>query len=80
MTPEGCGFGPCINSRERDGTGCDLCDRVAHLPQPVFRDVLRIRENKNAARDGAPKLSGERERKNIAFRPRHRDGPHRGNA
>lgn len=80
--PEGCGFGPCWNSLERGGASCDMCDRVAHLPQPVFRDAagLRARDTKNAGRDGAPKLSGERERTPLAFRKRHREGPHRGNA
>lgn len=29
---EGCGFGPCVDSLERGGAGCDLCDRVAHIP------------------------------------------------
>lgn len=29
-----CGFGPCERSLERGGKGCDLCDRVAKLPQP----------------------------------------------
>lgn len=33
MTIEGCGFGPCVRSRERGGPGCHLCDVTAKLPQ-----------------------------------------------
>ncbi len=80
---EGCGFGPCRDSRERGGGGCDLCDRVAHLPQPpasrrvVGELEIHEREHTNAARDGDPKLSGEKDRGNLAFQKRRRVGPHR---
>lgn len=79
--PEGCGFGPCRNSLERGGDGCDLCDRVAKLPQPkraiAAADPADERKQANAARDGAPKLSGEKKRGNLAFEKRRRVGPHR---
>lgn len=97
---EGCGFGPCLDSRERGGAGCHLCDVIAKLPQPRRRgaplvddaadgawfggdagaEELHQRELVNPTRDGAPKLSGERERGNLAFQKRRRQGPHRGNA
>ena len=90
---EGCGFGPCLDSRARGGRGCYLCDTIAELPQPHARaaaglapDVAAVdadvheREHKNATRDGAPKLSGEKERQHPMFEKRRRDGPHRGNA
>lgn len=34
---EGCGFGPCLNSLERGGRGCYLCDTIARLEQPAAR-------------------------------------------
>jgi hypothetical protein len=81
---EGCGFGPCRDSRERGGAGCYLCDVIAKLPQPARRGGLvdaaadvNERETANPERDGAPKLSGERKRGNLAFERRHRVGPHR---
>lgn len=43
-------------------------------------EELHQRELANPTRDGAPKLSGERERGNLAFQKRRRQGPHRGNA
>jgi hypothetical protein len=89
---EGCGFGPCLSSIERGGRGCYLCDTIAKLEQPRARaaaglapDVAAVdadvheREHKNAARDGAPKLSGEKERQHPMFEKRRRDGPHRSN-
>lgn len=76
----GCGFpGGCSDSRDNGGSGCYLCDTVAKLPQPkTALEAISEREHKNAARDGAERLSGERKRGNIAFRKRHREGPHRG--
>jgi len=32
-----CAIGPCDRSLEMGGAGCDMCDRVAKLPQPNFR-------------------------------------------
>ena len=54
-----------------------MCDVVAMLPQQRTMDVLREQERKNASRDGAPKLSGEKTRGNLAFQKRKRVGPHR---
>ncbi len=105
---EGCGFGPCLASRERGGRGCTLCDVIAKLPQPgnlarqadaaaAVAPVLEaegldllppaptplelepVRAQQNPTRDGAPKLSGERERRHPMFEKRRRDGPHRSN-
>jgi hypothetical protein len=78
---EGCGFGPCLDSRERGGAGCRLCDVIAKLPQPErLTRPLEAGEDVSAeaaARDGEPKLSGERKRGNLAFEKRRRVGPHR---
>jgi hypothetical protein len=74
-------LGGCADSTANGGAGCYLCDVVAKLPQPkTALDLISDREQKNATRGGAEKLSGERTRGNIAFRKRHRQGPHRGNA
>ena len=74
--PEGCGFGPCVNSLERGGGSCLLCDVIAHLPQQASGVMqLAAREMKNAARDGVGKLKGG---ENLAFKKRHREGAHRG--
>lgn len=87
---EGCGFGPCLASSSRGGAGCYLCDTIARLPQP--RNLARLadaaavdadvheREHRNAARDGAPTLSGEKERRHPMHEKRRRQGPHRSNA
>lgn len=87
---EGCGFGPCLDSIERGGRGCYLCDTIAKLEQPAARrrsltasavDVdVHEREHANPARDGDPKLSGAKERRHPMFEKRRREGPHRGNA
>jgi hypothetical protein len=80
---EGCAFGPCRDSIKRGGVGCYLCDRIATLPQPppssLIAGALEIydREHANAARDGDPKLAGEKKRGNLAFEKRRRVGPHR---
>ena len=78
---EGCAFGPCQNSIERGGASCDLCDRVAKIPQVGGRlktsDPADVKPQQNAARGGAPKLAGERARGNLAFQKRRRVGPHR---
>jgi len=84
---EGCGFGPCLDSRERGGRGCRLCDVIARLPQPARPAEIvaavdadaHERAHKNAARDGDPKLPGEKPRRHPMFEKRHRDGPHRSN-
>lgn len=82
---EGCGFGPCLDSLERGGRGCYLCDTIAKLEQPAARRVdvaaadVSEREQKNAARDGDPKLSGAKARRHPMFEKRKRQGPHRGN-
>lgn len=80
---EGCGFGPCLDSIERGGRGCYLCDTIAKLEQPGARLAaaaeVRATEKANAARDGAPKLPGAKVRGNLAFEKRRRVGPHRGN-
>jgi hypothetical protein len=71
--PDGCGFGPCRNSRDRGGDGCYLCDVVAHLPQP--RDVTDDRRTRAAARrDGVAGVKGGQ---SLAFKKRYRVGPHR---
>lgn len=84
---EGCAFGPCLEAIERGGRGCYLCDVIAKLPQPKPARLVAAaaadvheREHTNAARDGVPKLSGEKTRRHPMFEKRHRDGPHRGNA
>ena len=76
---EGCAFGPCLNSSERGGRGCHLCDVIAKLPQPGRRlvDADPVKPQANAARDGDPKLAGERERRHPMWVKRRRDGPHR---
>lgn len=83
---EGCGFGPCLDSRERGGRGCYLCDTIATLPQPIKRlapaavdEGIHEREHANAARDGDPKLSGAKERRHPMYEKRRRQGPHRSN-
>jgi hypothetical protein len=87
---EGCGFGPCLDSIERGGCGCYLCDTVARLEQPAARrrsldaaaaDAnVHEREHTNAARDGDPKLAGAKSRRHPMWEKRRRQGPHRGNA
>jgi hypothetical protein len=69
-----CALGTCVDP------DCYLCAVVAKLPQPESAAEREERKAANATRDGAPTLAGERKRKNIAFRKRHREGPHRGNA
>ena len=48
----GCAVGPCIDSAQRDGLGCTLCDKVAKLPQPFFRksDEATDRDKQQNAR------------------------------
>lgn len=92
---EGCAFGSCSSSRERGGAGCHLCDVIAKLEQPSDRAARRLaaaadaaavdadvheREHKNPTRDGAPTLSGEKERRHPMHEKRRRQGPHRSNA
>jgi hypothetical protein len=80
---EGCAFGPCRDSIKRGGVGCRLCDVIVLLPQPptsrraVGELEIHKREKANAARDGDPKLAGEKKRGNLAFEKRRRVGPHR---
>lgn len=50
-----------------------MCDRVAMLPQQTSRETLRAQ--KNAARDGTPEH--KEQARNLAFKKRHRVGPHR---
>lgn len=58
-----------------DGVPCKM---VAGHP-PGCRAVAAAEKVDTSTRDGDPKLAGERERGNLAFRPRHRDGPLRSN-
>jgi hypothetical protein len=76
---KGCAsLGGCEDSAANGGSGCYLCDVIAKLPQPKSAiELMNDREQKNAARDGAPKLSGEKKRGNLAFQKRRRVGPHR---
>ena len=70
--------GGCDDSVANGGAGCHLCDVIAKLPQPkTGLEWMQERAQANATRSGAEKLSGERKRGNIAFRKRHRVGPHR---
>lgn len=39
LAPRSCCFGPCDASAARGGKGCDLCDRVAKIPQPKRREA-----------------------------------------
>lgn len=80
---EGCGFGPCLESLERGGSGCYLCDTIARLAQPAAKRALveaaDVKPTANASRDGDPKLSGAKARRHPMFEKRRRDGPHRSN-
>ena len=76
--------------------GCYLCDTVAGLPQPARRAIVvgveleagpapALEDGGRASsrpdtRDGASKLAGEKDRGNLAFQKRRRQGPHRSNA
>jgi hypothetical protein len=61
MAPNGC-----------DDPACTLC---AHAESLVAADDTR--KGEEGTRDGAPRLSGEKPRGNLAFEKRHRVGPHR---
>ena len=41
-----CGLGPCVNSAERGGKGCYLCDVVAKLPQQEKRQRDEVFQEK----------------------------------
>ncbi len=75
-----CAIETCERSAQRGGPGCDMCDRVALLPQARTMDVIRAREHKNAERGGVPKLAAAKERRHPMWEKRHREGPHRSNA
>lgn len=100
LPKEGCAFGPCRQSRDRGGPGCDLCDRVAKIlakMTPCGKTVngepctlvyqhpswVACRSKAKASKDEAqsnPERDGERPDKddtNLAFKKRHRVGPHR---
>ena len=74
-----CAIAPCEDSRERGGPGCDLCDRVAKLPQLKTRLDLQKRDRaelKDA--EPLPDLSAPRAAAiALGRRKRHRVGPHR---
>jgi hypothetical protein len=54
------------------------CSLVRGHPWWVqHRGPRKTAAEENATRDGAPKLSGEKERGNLAFEKRRRVGPHR---
>jgi hypothetical protein len=61
-----CAVGTCTDP------DCELCQRVARLPQPGTRES--IREKAKATRDGDAKRKGG---ENLAFKKRHRVGPGR---
>jgi hypothetical protein len=66
-------IGGCDDSVVNGGTGCHLCDVVARLPQP--RTAMdRLEQAANVTRDGEAELKGG---ENLAFKKRHRVGPHR---
>jgi hypothetical protein len=60
----------CSSPNGCDDPACSLCANTASVK---VRDAVRVGEQ--ATRDGAPKLAAERERGDLAFRKRHRDGP-----
>lgn len=62
LLPRGCGFGQCERSRDRGGHGCDMCDRVAKLPQPKFksRDALVEDVFEVGAEEAGPAVPQER--------------------
>jgi hypothetical protein len=62
-----CAFGPCDQSRERGGAGCDLCDRVAKLPQPSTSTMLE-----RQAKYAVPDASRKKAPKHPMFTKRHR--------
>lgn len=65
--PEKCG---------RDLGGGDSCELIAGHPTWVkCRLSTGKSRTENVARDGEPSLAGERERSNLAFRKRSRQGP-----
>lgn len=49
-------------------------------PASMPIELEPTRKQSNPGRDGAPKLSGEKDRRHPMFEKRRRDGPHRGNA
>jgi hypothetical protein len=61
MAPNGC-----------DDPHCWLCTVVAELPQPTFNDDRR--RGDEGTRDGTAEQKGG---DNLAFKKRHRVGPHR---
>jgi hypothetical protein len=66
-------IGGCDDSLAHGGAGCHLCDVVAKLPQPRTA-MHRLEQATNATRDGeADRKGGD----NLAFKKRHRVGPHR---
>lgn len=71
-----CAMGPCDRSKECGGDGCDLCDRVAHLPQPSMRHDLQKRD-RAALRESKvlPDLSAPRAAATaLGFVKRSREG------
>jgi hypothetical protein len=73
-----CAIETCERSAQRGGPGCDMCDRVAMLPQPRTMETIRAKDK--ATRDGTPTLAAAKERRHPMWEKRRRDGPHRGNA
>lgn len=63
----------CAGPNGCDDPECSLCNNAGSgaLPEEQAADTS------NPERDGAPKLSAERKRGNLAFEKRHRVGPHR---
>lgn len=73
MTRRGCSaIGGCDDSIANGGAGCHLCDVIAHLPQRGVADGGR--RGDRATRDGVADPKGG---DNLAFKKRHRVGPHR---
>lgn len=60
----------CASPNGCDDSACSMCNAAESAAVEEA-----IRKDAKATRDGAPKLAGERERGDLAFRKRHRDGP-----
>lgn len=63
MAPNGC-----------SDRACPICSNILETKPLAIEEAPK---QQNPERDGAPKLSGERQRGNLAFQKRNRVGPHR---
>jgi hypothetical protein len=65
----------CASPNGCDDPDCTMCATAAsmHRAMPIEEEKPQT----NPERDGAPKLSGEKKRGNLAFEKRNRVGPHR---